>query len=367
MIKMNSLEDARKKINEIDRKMADLFTQRMHAAEQVANYKMQAGLPIYDQAREDEVIEKNRAFVPEEELQSYYVNFLKSNMIISRRYQRRLLDGMRVAYSGVPGAFAATAAQRIFPDGTPVPHKDFAAAYEAVTKGECDCAVLPLENSFAGDVSQVMDLAFFGDLYINGIYDLEITQNLIGLPGTSLKEIKKVISHPQALAQSAAFLREHGFETEEATNTAVAAQSVAEKKDPAFAAVAGAETAALYGLQVLEKRINDRSGNTTRFAVFSRLNHQDPAHDNYFVMNFTVKNEAGCLGKAVSAIGELGFNLRALKSRPTKELIWEYYFYAEGEGNINSKDGICLQKRLQELCSDMRILGSFDRERVLDR
>lgn len=362
---MNNLDETRKKINEIDRQMADLFAERMRAVEQVAAYKKERGMPILDTAREEEVVRRNAGLMQDEALKSYYVNFLKYNMALSRSYQRRLLEGMRVAYSGVPGAFAAIAAQRIFPDGTPVPYSGFAAAYEAVVSGECDCAVLPIENSYAGDVSQVMDMAFFGQLSINGIYDMEIVQNLIGLPNASVREIREVISHPQGLGQCAEYIREHDLTAHEEVNTAVAAQRVAEEGRPELAAIASEETAALYGLKVLEKHINVSSVNTTRFAVFSRFANRNPQRDNYFVMNFTVKNEAGSLGKVISIIGDEGFNLRALKSRPTKELIWEYYFFAEGEGNINSPHGEQMLARLRERCSNLKVVGSFEKEQML--
>ncbi len=362
---MSKLDEARKQINEIDRQMADLFAARMKAVEMVAAHKKEVGMPILDTAREEEVIRKNAELMQDEALKSYYVNFLKYNMTLSRSYQHRLLEGMRVAYSGVPGAFANIAAKKIFPDGSAVPYKDFKAAYEAVVNGECDCAVLPIENSYNGDVSQVMDLAFFGGLFVNGVYDLEIVQNLLGVEGATLRDVKEVISHPQALGQCAEYIRSHDFIGHEATNTAVAAKQVATEGRKELAAIASAETAALYGLTVLDKNINESSANTTRFAVFSRYANRNEKRDNYFVMNFTVKNEAGSLGKAVSAIGDAGFNLRALKSRPSKDLIWEYYFFAEGEGNVNSTQGKAMMEELKKHCSTIKIVGSFEKEKVL--
>ncbi len=364
---MSKLDEARKQINEIDQKMADLFAARMRAVELVAAHKKEHGLPILDTAREEEIIRKNTQYMQDETLKSYYVNYLKYNMSLSRSYQHRLMEGMRVAYSGVPGAFADIAAKKIFPDGSAVPYKDFKAAYGAVVSGECDCAVLPIENSYQGDVSQVMDLAFFGSLFINGIYDMEIVQNLVGLEGASVRDVREVISHPQALGQCAEYIRDHDFETHECTNTAVAAKKVAEDGRRELAAIASVETAALYGLKVLDKSINASSINTTRFAVFSRFASRNPQRDNYFVMNFTVKNEAGGLGKAISAIGDAGFNLRALKSRPSKDLIWEYYFFAEGEGNISGEEGERMLEELKQHCSNLKVVGSFEKEQKLER
>jgi len=362
---MNKLELARKEINAIDRQMAELFEKRMAAARMVAEYKQENGLPVFDPSREAEVIDRNSALVQDPELRSYYINFLKYNMKLSRNYQHCLMEGMKIAYSGVPGAFAYIAATRIFPDGIPTSYAGFKEAYEAVESGECDCAVLPVENSFAGDVAQVMDLAFFGSLHVTGVYDLEVVQNLLGVSGATPKTIKKVISHPQALSQSAPYIEEHGYSTEEATNTAVAAKEVHDIGSTEIGAIASLETAKLYGLEVLEKNVNESSMNTTRFAVFSRAQNLTSPADNHFVMFFTVKNEAGSLSRVISIIGDHGFNLKALKSRPTKELIWDYYFYVEGEGNIHGEKGKALLEALTPVCSSVKVVGSFDKEKNL--
>ena len=143
----NKLEEARRIINEVDAQMAELFVKRMRAAEAVYEYKKEFGLPILDQKREDAVIEKNSALVEDEVLRGYYIDYLKQVMSISRSYQYRMQSGLRVAYSGVEGAFAHIAAGRIFPEGERVSHSDFKAAYDSVVNGECDVAVLPIENT----------------------------------------------------------------------------------------------------------------------------------------------------------------------------------------------------------------------------
>jgi len=345
--------------------MAELFEQRMEASKAVACYKQKNGMPITDTAREEEVIARNSALVKNEEFRSYYINFLRNNIELSKNYQHRLLEGMRVAYSGVKGAFANIAAARIFPDATTVPYGDFKSAYKAVVDGECDCVVLPIENSHNGDVGQVMDLSFFGSLYINGIYDISVVQNLLAVEGTTIDEIREVVSHPQALGQCAEYIKKHGFKTIETVNTAVAAELVANSGRRDIAAIASDEAAEQYGLKKLESHINESNNNTTRFAVFSRTQKASSLNDAHFIMLFTVNNEAGALGKAISVIGKYGFNLKALKSRPTKELIWDYYFYAEGEGNINSPEGKTMIDELSKHCSTVKIIGNFEKEILL--
>lgn len=359
---MTDLEKARLTINEVDKAMAELFEKRMEAAKTVAEYKQLHGLQVTDLAREQEVIKRNSAYIKNEDLKSYYINFLQSNMDISKNYQHRILEGMKVAFSGVEGAFASIAANKVFPDALTVAYPNFKSAYNSVVDGESDCVILPIENSFNGDVGQVMDLAFFGPLYINGIYDIAIVQNLVGNKDATLDSVKTVISHSQALGQCAAFIKAKGYETLEAVNTAVAAKEVAESGRTDIAAIASDSAAEKYGLKVLESHINDSNNNTTRFAVFSRSAKTVSKDDNHFIMMFTVTNEAGSLGKAISIIGDNGFNLKALKSRPTKELIWNYYFYAEGEGNINSESGKTMLSQLKEKCSEIKVLGSFEKE-----
>ena len=182
----NKLNEARKIINEVDAQMAELFVKRMRAAETVHEYKKEFGLPVLDQKREDAVIEKNSAYVDDDVLKGYYIDYLKHVMEISRAYQYRMQSGLKFAYSGVEGAFAHIAAGRIFPEGNRVAYSDFKAAYDSVLKGECDVAVLPIENSYAGEVGQTIDLIFSGGLFINGIYELEIHQNLLGVPGATV-------------------------------------------------------------------------------------------------------------------------------------------------------------------------------------
>lgn len=362
---MTKLEQARQRINEIDKEMARLFEERMDAAAMVAESKKETGMPVYDPEREAQLIERNSLFIKNEEYKPYYVDFLQGTMDVSKRFQSRLLGGRKIAYSGVEGAFAWIATKRIFPVSAAIAYPDFVSAYQSVVKGECDCAVLPIENSTAGDVAQVMDLGFNGSLYVSGVYDLEIMQNLLTLPGVRLSDVKEVVSHPQALAQCGKFLQKHGFSCREAVNTAVAAKELAESGRTDVAVIASKETAALYKLSVLVQDINESRINTTRFAVFSKNPTTPSKNDEHFIMYFTVKNKAGALGKAVSVIGENGFNLRALKSRPTKDKSWEYYFFAEGEGNIFSARGKKMLEELEDTCSNLKIVGSFGKEKKL--
>lgn len=358
---MDKLQEARKTISEIDAEMAELFVRRMRASEQVAEYKKERGLPIFDGAREQEVLEKGSVRVSDPVLREHYVRFLQNNMDVSKDYQRRILEGMKVAYSGSEGAFANIAAREIFPTAQLVGYPNFAAAYEAVRCGTCDCAVLPVENSSAGEVGQVTDMMFDGTLYVNGMYELAVRHDLLARKGTRLEDVRTVVSHPQALAQCEPYLRKKGWQTREHSNTALAAKLVSESGDRSLAAIASAKTAEVYGLEVLEENIHKSGSNTTRFAVFSRTENETlgKALGDHFILLFTTGNQAGALAKAIDIIGRHGFNMRTLRSRPRKDLLWEYYFYVEMAGDLRGAEGKAMLAELATCCDRVRVAGSF--------
>ena len=268
---------------------------------------------------------------------------------------------MIIAYSGIEGAFAHIAARHLYPEEELLSCHSFKEAYEAVQDGSCDAAVLPLENSYAGEVGQVTDLMFSGDLVVEEVYNMHISQNLVGLPGAGLSQVRKVISHPQALSQCESFIRSYGLEQEAAVNTARAAREVADRRDPRLAAIASAETAKFYGLCVIEPDINESRDNTTRFAVFVRKDRQkaDPEKKDGFILLFTVPNVAGGLAKALTIIGDYGFNMNILRSRPMRSLAWQYYFYVEAEGDITGEYGREMIARLSFWCDMLKVVGRY--------
>jgi chorismate mutase/prephenate dehydratase len=356
---MNELDRQRAVINETDKEMARLFEIRMKAAAKIAGYKKERGLPVYDAEREAAIVAKNTENVSDPSLRGYYADFITHTMKVSRDYQTSLISGVSVAYSGVEGAFASIAARALFPQGRFFPQRDFEAAYKAVVDGDCEIAVLPVENSFAGEVGTVIDLIFSGPLYMNDTYELTVRQNLIGVPGATEDTVRKVISHPQALSQCAEYIRARGYETEEFSNTALAAKHVAALADPTVAAVGTVEAAQIYGLSVISRSINTGRDNTTRFAVLSRRENDGEHTGNKFFLVFSVKNQAGALAEAINIIGKHGYNMSALHSRPRKDLPWKYYFYIEGEGDVNSDEGRAMMDELSAVCSRLRLVGSY--------
>ncbi len=360
---MNEMDQARKEINRIDAEMAALFESRMAAVRQIAAYKKQNGLPVRDSVREAAVIEANRSRILDQGIEAHYVEFLKNVMDVSSAYQDSLIRGRKAGYSGVEGAYAHIAARKLFPEAECLGYPGFAEVYQAVEKGELDCAVLPLENSYAGEVGAVMDLLFNGSLYINQVMDLPVRHALMAAPGTDMGKIRKVYSHAQALGQCAEYIRARGWQTVECENTAVAARKVRDLGDETAAAIASEETAELCGLNLLERGINDTANNTTRFAVLSRAQNRPVRtglrEDAGFILMFTVQNRAGALAQTLNIIGAHGYNMKTLRSRPMKELQWNYYFYIEAEGNICSSNGDMLMRELSAICARLKLVGIY--------
>lgn len=358
---MNDIKITREKINSIDKEMASLFEERMLLAKDVAEYKKEHGLPILDADRENAVIEKNVSYLNDAEYSSYYHDFIKGVMDISKNYQYKLLKGMKVGYAGVPGAYAHIAARKAFPTAELVSYPSFQSAYDSVNKGECDVVVLPFENSYAGEVGTVMDLMFSGNLYVNDVIDLSIIHNLLVKKSVDLGKIDTVASHAQALSQCRDYIEKHGLKTIEYPNTAIAAKSISESKEDNVAVIASDDVAELYNLEVKAHSINDALTNTTRFAIMSKFRapSKGTKANDHFIIMYTVPNKAGALASSLNLIGAHGFNMRTLKSRPMKELMWSYYFFVELDGNIDSSEAKDMISQLNSICDKVKVLGSY--------
>lgn len=358
---MNLLEEARAEIDQIDQSMAKLFVQRMNAVKNVVAYKQQEQLPILDSSREEAVIEKNLSRLsPEEreELEDFYKTFIINNMNVAKSFQQRIIAQDKVAYQGVAGAFSHIVKRNLFPHAPEQAYDTWKEVVQAVEEGMVTYGVLPFENSHAGDVSEVLDLCYsHPSIHVCAMYDLAVQQNLLGIKGASLQDIKTVVSHPQALAQSSQFLEGLGVRTQSYPNTAAAASYIAELQDKEMGAIASTETAELYNLDVLAYHVNQATDNTTRFLVISK---EPPTQGNRFSLLFTVKHEAGSLAQVIALVAQEGFNMESIKSRPMPHVSWEYYFYMELVGDGTS--ALSLEKKLQNVCHSVRILGIYNRE-----
>lgn len=354
---METLEQARREIDEADRQLAALFERRMAAVLAVAEYKKAHGLPIYDAAREAAVLEKSASYIQDPALRPYYIDHVRSRIEVAKQYEALVLGRNRAAYQGVEGAFAHIALKKLFPHAEAVNYPTWEDVFAAVESGDAAHGVVPFENSHAGDVSAVLDLCYnHPDLWVVDVYDLPISQNLLTLPGVHLQELRDVYSHQQAIAQSETFLKSFRLPAHAMPNTAMAAKFVAESGDRTKAAIASRETAALYGLEVLVPEINTDGDNTTRFIVLSR---EQPTAGNRFSLLFTVDNKPGKLAEVIQKIGASGFNMESIKSRPMPHTPFEYYFYVELVGSPAQAETAALLQELNRTCRTVRMLGVY--------
>ena len=354
---MDALQNARAEIDAVDAQLAALFERRMAAVLTVAQYKKEHGLPIFDAAREAVVLDKAAARIQDPALRPYYRDHVQNLMDVAKQYEAQVLGQNRAAYQGVEGAFAHIALKALFPHAEAVSFPTWDEVFDAVEKGDAAHGVVPFENSHAGDVSAVLDLCYnHPALWVVGVYDLPISQNLLVLPGTQLSDLKMVYSHQQAIAQSETFLKQFRLPASAMPNTALAAKFVAESGDKTKAAIASAETAQLYGLDVLVPSINTDGDNTTRFIVLSR---EKPTAGNRFSLLFTVDNKPGKLGEVIQIIGRSGFNMESIKSRPMPHVPFEYYFYVELVGDPTRSETAALLRELDRICRTVRLLGVY--------
>ena len=354
---MNQLDKAREKINAIDVQMRELFEQRMKAVEEVAEYKLKNNMKIFDPDREAEVIEKNSIKMQNEKLKLYYREYIQAVMDISKSYQESIVNCDTYGYQGVLGAFSHIATQRLFPHGKMKNYAAFEGDVKGVLNHEIAKAVLPFENSYTGEVGEILDLLFKYDVVIQSIYDLKINQNLLGLKGATLCDIKQVYSKDQAINQCQDFLKNFDYELIPYANTALAAKFVSESQDKSKAAIASIETAELYGLEVLAENINTSKDNTTRFVV---VGNELPEDGNHLSIVFTVHHESGQLAKIMQIVAKYGFNMENIKSRSLKDASWQYYFYMEIEGHYRDEKMQSMLEECRNSSSNFKVIGVYN-------
>jgi len=267
----------------------------------------------------------------------------------------------KVAFQGEPGAYSEAAVLAHFgAEVTPVPNPSFEQAFAAVTDGACDFGMLPIENSLAGSIHRNYDLMLENNLFIVGEQLLRVRHCLIGLPGADKAGLKKVISHPQALAQCDHTLRALGVEVEAVYDTAGSVRIMKEKGDPTLAAIASARAAQVYDMPILQEGIEDNPANYTRFLVLAR-EAVNPSGASKTTIVFTLKNMPGALFKAMSVFALRDIDLTKIESRPLAGSPWEYLFYIDFAGNLNDPNCARSLDHLGEMATMLRVLGSYPR------
>jgi prephenate dehydratase len=268
---------------------------------------------------------------------------------------------MRIAFQGEPGAYSEAAIHAHFSAqaATAIPRESFDLVFQAVTSGDCELGFIPIENSLAGSIHQNYDLLLRNALWVVGEHNLRVSHNLIGLPGTELKHIHKVISHPQALAQCEGYLKSlPGITTEPVYDTAGSVKIVHQRGDRTLAAIASRRAAELYGMTILAESIEDNPANYTRFLIIAREQVQ-PEGDAKTSIVFTLKNQPGSLFRALSVFALRDIDLTKIESRPLIGKPWEYSFYIDFYGSQREPVVTRALAHLAEYALMLRVLGSY--------
>lgn len=373
------LSEIRKKIDDIDDKLAELYIERMGLAAEVAKVKAETGKSVSDAAREREVVFRLAEKSPKE-LTIYLKELYDTVFFTSRAYQSALIGrtsrtveeikdligkgftqmpvSATVACQGIKGANSMAAASKFFPVSDIVYVKNFEGVFGAVESGLCEFGVLPIENSTAGSVLEVYDLMRKHNFHIVRTVRVRISHCLAALPDAELKDIKRVISHPQALMQCEEFLKKSNLQAEADENTAVAAKRVADGTDKTVAALCSKECAAEYGLKILKADVQDSDANYTRFILIQKDLCIYKGSDKMSVMT-SLPHESGSLNRMLGKFSALGLNLTKLESRPIAGSDFEFMFYFDFDGDVTEPAVQNLIAELENGSENFVFLGAY--------
>jgi prephenate dehydratase len=266
---------------------------------------------------------------------------------------------LRVAIQGERGAYSEEAALALYGQTAEiVPCRTLKDVFAALDAGRADAAAVPVENSRAGTIVETYDLLLTHRYPVTGEYRLRVRHCLLGLPGTSIADVRRAQSHPQALSQCSLFLQQHGISPESAYDTAGAAAYLARRRDPAAAAIASRRAAELFGLEILAEGIEDRQDNVTRFLALV----EPPAlaaGPGRTLLAFTVPNEPRALFRCLEPFARHECNLTKLESRPDLETAFDYVFYLDVDGRADRPPVAEALAELAGIASSYRMLGSF--------
>ena len=372
------LTDLRGQLDEIDAQIVALYEKRMDICGQVAEYKIENGKKVFDKAREEEKLRKVKSLTHNEFNSHGIEELFEQIMSISRKLQYRLLTEhgstgrlpfigvdhldvgkARVVFQGAEGAYSQAAMMQYFGDKVNSFHVDtFRDAMIAIDEGSADFAVLPIENSTAGIVSEIYDLLVEFETYIVGEQIIKIEHCLMAVPGTNIEDIKTVYSHPQSLMQSARFLKDYSWQQISMQNNAFAARKVAQDGDRDQAAIASAYAAQLYGLDVLVRGVNQSSTNSTRFIIVTNQKIFLEKAGKVSIC-FEVPHESGSLYHMLSHFIYNNLNMNRIESRPIEGRNWEYRFFIDFDGNLADSSVKNALRGLREEARNMKILGNY--------
>ncbi len=364
------LDKLRLKINAIDDMMIKLLEQRMDISRYVGEVKKRYGLKIFDQKREEEILKNltNKAtnVKYEEPIKEIYNTIFSTSRSLQQEYIVKYKDlklaneNIKIAYQGMKGGYGYEASVKCFGDDSNlISKKYFEDVLLSIYEDESSYGILPVENSFTGTINDVLDILVEYNAHIVGEIYLKIEHALLANKDTNINNIKKVISHIQALKQSSKFIKENGFQEKVATNTAEAAYLVSKSNSMEVAAIAGKKNADLYGLKILAHNIENMKGNQTRFIVVQSKS-KAIMKGNKMSISFTLPHEKSSLIKALIPIYNSDINLTSIISRPNPENAWQYYFYIDMVADWNNKNIISHFNEFKTNVYNINILGQYE-------
>ncbi len=373
------LTELRGKLDCIDEQIVNLYEERMEICSRVADYKIETGKKVLDKTREEEKLRKVRSLAHNEFNAHGVQELFEQIMSMSRKLQYNKLtesgvggrlpfigvdrldvEQARVVFQGAEGAYSQMAMISYFGEDVDCFHVDtFRDAMCAIEEGNADFAVLPIENSTAGIVSEIYDLLVEFENYIVGEQIIQIEHCLLGIPGAGIDQIRTVYSHPQSLMQSARYLNVHeNWKQISMQNNAFAARKVIEDMDQSQAAIASEQAAKIYGLDILERGVNQSTNNSTRFIIVT--------NQKVFLKKaakvslcLEVSHESGSLYRILSHFIYNNLNMCKIESRPIEERNWEYRFFIDFEGNLADGAVKNALRGLREEARSMKILGNY--------
>ncbi len=350
-----SLEDLRKKIDELDHQLVKLLNERARVVVEIGKLKSKTDKPVYSPDREKDVFariaEANEGPLPDRCLVAIWRELMSGSFVLERP--------LRIGYLGPGGSFSHTASMLKFGQSVEYePLADITSIFEEVSKGHCDLGLAPVENTMGGGVIETLDALIDSDVKICAEVLMAIHHSLLG--NCSLEEIEKIYSKPEVFAQCRNWLSATFKEaqTVPVASTAKAAQIAAD--EPRAAAIGSNVAAELYGLRIICENIEDIANNITRFLVISREDARPTGEDKTAIL-FSTAHKAGALVDVLGVFKRYDINLTNIESRPSKKRQWEYYFFVDLLGHRTDKN---VQKGLEETrkhCLQLSILGSFPR------
>ncbi len=376
---MKDLIKIREEIDDIDSQIIELYEKRMELTTEVAEYKISTGKQVLDKQREKEKLDRAEAQVKDEKNRYGVRELFEQIMAMSRKRQYQLLvsrglgekiefelvdklpfENAKIVYQGVEGAYSQLAMQAYFGKNADNFHVDtWRDAMEAIKNGQADYAVLPIENSSAGIVSENYDLLVEYDNYIVAEQTIKIEHALLGVPEAELSDITCVYSHPQSFLQSVDFLNEHrDWEQIRLANNAVSAKKVSMEGKKNQAAIASPINAELYNLKILKEHINYSADNSTRFIIVTAKKVYTQEAKKISIC-FEIPHESGSLYRMLSHFIFNNINMVKIESRPIKDKSFEYRFFVEFEGKLTDGAVQNALKGLSEEASAVKILGNY--------